>query len=405
MFDVVIVGGGMVGASLALALKPLNLKIALVEAISFGSTSQAAYDDRSVALSYGSSRIYQGMGIWQQLKNQVAPIQQIHVSDRGHFGATRLSAEQEAVPALGYVVESRVLGTVLFDQLSNSSIQIISPATVYDLAQDAEKVEVKIERQGVVDTLETSLLVIADGAKSPLREQLGIEVKQRDYQQTAIIANVSTDQTVAGIAYERFTRSGPLALLPLTNERYSLVWTHKTSEVDATLGLSDAEFLEQLQAAFGYRLGRFNKVGKRSNYPLSLVKAVTETKGRAVLIGNASHTLHPVAGQGLNLALRDVATLSDLLAAQAKQQGDCGSAELLANYQAARQPDYASVVGYTDSLVRLFSTDLALLGHARAGGLLAVDRIAPLRKLLTQQSMGLRFRQSRLARGLALKPF
>jgi 2-octaprenyl-6-methoxyphenol hydroxylase len=405
MFDVVIVGGGMVGASLALALKPLNLKIALVEAISFGSTSQAAYDDRSVALSYGSSRIYQGMGIWQYLKNQVAPIQQIHVSDRGHFGATRLSAEQEAVPALGYVVESRVLGTVLFDQLTDSTIQIISPATVYDLAQDAEKVEVKIERQGVVDTLETRLLVIADGAKSPLREQLGIEVKQRDYQQTAIIANVSTDQAVAGIAYERFTRSGPLALLPLTNERYSLVWTHKTSEVDATLGLSDAEFLEQLQAAFGYRLGRFTKVGKRSSYPLSLVKAVTETKGRAVLIGNASHTLHPVAGQGLNLALRDVATLSDLVAAQAKQQGDCGSAELLANYQAARQPDYASVVGYTDSLVRLFSTDLALLGHARAGGLLAVDRIAPLRKLLTQQSMGLRFRQSRLARGLALKPF
>jgi 2-octaprenyl-6-methoxyphenol hydroxylase len=405
MFDVVIVGGGMVGASLALALKPLNLKIALVEAISFGSTSQAAYDDRSVALSYGSSRIYQGIGIWQQLKNQVAPIQQIHVSDRGHFGATRLSAEQEAVPALGYVVESRVLGTVLFDQLTDSTIQIISPATVYDLAQDAEKVEVKIERQGVVDTLETRLLVIADGAKSPLREQLGIEVKQRDYQQTAIIANVSTDQAVAGIAYERFTRSGPLALLPLTNERYSLVWTHKTSEVDATLGLSDAEFLEQLQAAFGYRLGRFTKVGKRSSYPLSLVKAVTETKGRAVLIGNASHTLHPVAGQGLNLALRDVATLSDLVAAQAKQQGDCGSAELLANYQAARQPDYASVVGYTDSLVRLFSTDLALLGHARAGGLLAVDRIAPLRKLLTQQSMGLRFRQSRLARGLALKPF
>lgn len=405
MFDVVIVGGGMVGASLALALKPLNLKIVLVEAISFGSTSQAAYDDRSVALSYGSSRIYQGIGIWQQLKNQVAPIQQIHVSDLGHFGATRLSAEQEAVPALGYVVESRVLGRVLFDQLTDSSIQIISPATVYDLAQDADKNEVKIERQGVVDTLETRLLVIADGAKSPLREQLGIEVKQRDYQQTAIIANVSTDQAVAGIAYERFTRSGPLALLPLTNERYSLVWTHKTSEVDATLGLSDAEFLEQLQAAFGYRLGRFTKVGKRSSYPLSLVKAVTETKGRAVLIGNASHTLHPVAGQGLNLALRDVATLSDLLAAQARQQGDCGSAELLANYQAARQPDYASVVGYTDSLVRLFSTDLALLGHARAGGLLAVDRIAPLRKLLTQQSMGLRFRQSRLARGLALKPF
>lgn len=400
MFDVVIVGGGMVGASLALALKPLNLKVALVEAVAFGSSSQPGYDDRSVALSYGSSRIYQGIGIWPKLAAQAAPIQHIHVSDRGHFGATRLSAEQESVPALGYVVESRLLGKVLFEALADSALEIISPATVYALEQSAEHVSVKLEYQGVSDTLSTRLLVIADGAKSPLREQLGIEVKQRDYQQTALIANVSTDQPVAGVAYERFTPSGPLALLPMTQGRYSLVWTHKSSEVEATLGLSDAEFLQKLQQVFGYRQGRFIKVGKRSSYPLSLIKSVAEVAGRAVLIGNASHTLHPVAGQGLNLALRDVATLSELVAAA---QGDCGAAELLASYQAARKPDYASVVGYTDSLVRLFSSVFAPLGHARAGGLVAVDRISPLRKLLTQQSMGLRFRQARLARGLALK--
>lgn len=403
MFDVVIVGGGMVGASLAVALKPLNLKVALIEAVAFGSSSQPAYDDRSVALSYGSSRIYQGMGIWHKLINQVAPIQRIHVSDRGYFGAARLSAEQEAVPALGYVVESRVLGKVLFEALSASSIEIISPATVYAFEQTPEQVLIKIERQGVADNLQARLLVLADGAKSPLRQQLGIGVKESDYQQTALIANVSTDQPVKGIAYERFTSSGPLALLPMTQERYSLVWTHKTTEVEASLQLSDKEFLAKLQHVFGYRQGRFIKVGKRSSYPLSLIKSVAEVQGRAVLIGNASHTLHPVAGQGLNLALRDVATLSDLLADQASQQADCGAVELLSAYQAARQPDYASVVGYTDSLVRLFSTDFVPLGHARAGGLLVVDRIAPLRKLLTQQSMGLRFRQSRLARGLALK--
>lgn len=403
MWDVVIVGGGMVGASLALALQPLQLKVALIEAVAFGSRSQPAYDDRSVALSYGSSRIYQGMGIWQELHTQVAPIQQIHVSDRGYFGATRIRAEQEGVPALGYVVESRVLGQVLFNALSGSSLEIISPATVYELEQQADCVEVKIERQGVVDSLQSKLLVIADGAKSPLREQLGIEVKERDYQQTAIIANISTDQPVQGVAYERFTSSGPLALLPMTQGRYSLVWTHKTNEAEATLSLSDAEFLQELQQAFGYRQGRFIKAGKRSSYPLSLVKSIAEVQGRAVLIGNASHTLHPVAGQGLNLALRDVASLSDLLATQAQQQSDCGSAEILAAYQAARQADYKSVVAYTDSLVRLFSNDFTPLGHARAGGLLAVDRIPPLRKLLTQQSMGLRFRQSRLARGLALK--
>lgn len=403
MFDVVIVGGGMVGASLALALQPLKLKVALVEAVAFGSSSQPAYDDRSVALSYGSSRIYQGIGIWQQLASQVASIQQIHVSDRGHFGATRLSAEQESVPALGYVVESRVLGRVLFDRLAASALEIISPATVYAFEQTAEHVEVSIERQGVVDHVRTRLLVIADGTKSPLREQLGVEIKQRDYQQTAVIANVSTDQAVQGVAYERFTSSGPLALLPMIEARYSLVWTHKSSEVEATLQLSELEFLQKLQQAFGYRQGRFIKAGKRSSYPLSLIKSVAEVQGRAVLIGNASHSLHPVAGQGLNLALRDVATLSDLLAIQAAQQGDCGASELLASYQAARQPDYTSVVSYTDALVRLFSSEFAPLGHARAGGLLAVDRIAPLRKLLTQQSMGLRFRQARLARGLALK--
>ncbi|TXH77199.1 MAG: 2-octaprenyl-6-methoxyphenyl hydroxylase [Thiothrix sp.] len=403
MWDVIIVGGGMVGASLALALQPLQLKVALIEAVAFGSRSQPAYDDRSVALSYGSSRIYQGMGIWKELQAKLAPIKQIHVSDRGYFGATRLSAEQEAVPALGYVVESRVLGQVLFNALTGSQLEIISPATVYELEQQADYVEVKLERQGVVESLQAKLLVIADGAKSPLREQLGIAVKQRDYQQTAIIANVSTDQPVQGIAYERFTSSGPLALLPMTEERYSLVWTHKTSEVEASLSLSDAEFLQKLQQTFGYRQGRFIKAGKRSSYPLSLIKSAAEVQGRAVLIGNASHTLHPVAGQGLNLALRDVASLSDLLAMQAQQHHDCGSAAILATYQAARQADYKSVLGYTDSLVRLFSNDFPPLGHARAGSLLAVDRIAPLRKLLTQQSMGLRFRQSRLARGLALK--
>lgn len=403
MWDVIIVGGGMVGASLALALQPLQLKIALIEAVAFGSRSQPAYDDRSVALSYGSSRIYQGMGIWSKLQTQVAPIKQIHVSDRGYFGATRLCAEQEAVPALGYVVESRVLGQVLFNALTGSTLEIISPATVYELEQQADYVEVKLERQGLVECWQAKLLVIADGAKSPLREQLGIDVKERDYQQTAIIANVSTDQLVQGVAYERFTSSGPLALLPMTQGRYSLVWTHKTSEAEASLNLSDAEFLQKLQHAFGYRQGRFIKVGKRSSYPLSLVKSLAEVQGRAVLIGNASHTLHPVAGQGLNLALRDVATLSDLLATQAQEQGDGGSAELLDAYQTARQADYQSVVAYTDALVRLFSIDFAPLAHARAGGLLAVDRIAPLRKLLTQQSMGLRFRQPRLARGLALK--
>lgn len=403
MFDVLIVGGGMVGASLAVALKPLNLKIGLIEAFNFGVAAQPSYDDRSIALSYGSSRIYQGMGLWDKLKVGVESIQHIHVSDRGYFGATRLEASTEGVPALGYVVESRVLGKVLYDELVDSAIEQIVPAKVYEVSQDKDYVNVGIERKGIVDHLTTRLLIVCDGTESKVRELLGIDVTRRDYQQTALIANVTTSKPHCHTAYERFTAQGPLALLPLTQGRYSLVWTHWTKDVADTMQLDDAAFLQKLQTAFGYRQGLFTKVGKRATYPLILQKAKQEVAGRAVVIGNASHALHPVAGQGLNLGLRDVAQLADLLAEAARTGNDVGASSLLHTYEQQRQSDYATVVRYTDTLVRLFSTDFMPLNHARAGGLLAVDRIPLVRQWFTRQSMGLRHRQSRLARGLALK--
>lgn len=403
MFDVLIVGGGMVGASLAVALKPLALNIGLVDAFSFGVAEQPSYDDRSIALSYGSSRIYQGMGIWQQLQQGVEAIQHIHVSDRGHFGATRLNAQQEQVPALGYVVESRVLGKLLYQALTDSSIESIVPAKVVAVEQATEYMQVSIARDGQTETLQTRLLVVADGSRSAVRGMLGIDVEQRPYQQTAIIANVTTAQPHNNTAYERFTASGPLALLPLTEGRYSLVWTHKDEDVAATMQLDEQAFLAKLQQAFGYRQGTFIKAGQRASYPLSLQKSVREVAGRAVLIGNASHSLHPVAGQGLNLGLRDIATLVDLLAQATQQGSDMGASSLLTQYEQQRQPDYDTVVRYTDSLVRVFSNDFAPLGHARAVGLLAVDRIPVLRQWITRQSMGLRHRQSRLARGLGVQ--
>ncbi|PID50719.1 MAG: 2-octaprenyl-6-methoxyphenyl hydroxylase [Proteobacteria bacterium] len=402
MHDVLIVGGGMVGASLAVALQPLGLSVAMVEAFPFGQAEQPAYDDRSIALSYGSSRIYQGMGIWAALRKGLEPIRDIHVSDQGHFGVTRLNAAREKVPALGYVVESRVLGEVLHAVLQTGSTQLLSPARVFALAHASDHVRVKIERNGVVDELQTRLLVVADGAKSPVRKMLGVEVRQRDYQQSAVIANVSTERAHNNLAYERFTPNGPLALLPMTQGRYSLVWTQANDQLQSILQMDDASFLAHLQHAFGFRQGRFMRVGQRSAYPLVLVKSKQEMAERAVIIGNASHTLHPVAGQGLNLALRDVAVLCDLLADEQKVQGDYGNADLLATYSQLRRPDFRAVLNYTDSLVRIFSNDFAPLGHARAAGLLAVDRIAPLRDLLARQSMGLRFRQARLSRGLSL---
>lgn len=403
MFDVLIVGGGMVGASLAVALKPLGMRVGLIEAFGFGVAGQPSYDDRSVALSYGSSRIYQGMGLWGSLRSGVESIRRIHVSDRGYFGAARLSAEQEQVPALGYVVESRVLGKALYAELASGGVELIIPAKVFAVEQAPDCVTVGVERDGVVDTLSSRLLVASDGVNSAVRDMLGIAAKRTPYHQTALIANVTTAEPHLNTAYERFTPGGPLALLPLTEGRYSLVWTHRDEDVEATMQLDDAAFLQKLQAAFGYRQGEFLRVGQRATYPLVLQKSQREVEGRAVLIGNASHALHPVAGQGLNLGLRDVATLVDLLAEAAGSGGDVGDAALLQTYEARRKPDYAAVVSYTDLLVRIFSNDFAPLGHARAGGLLAVDRVPALRHWITRQSMGLRHRQARLSRGLGVK--
>lgn len=403
MFDVLIVGGGMVGASLAVALKPLKLKVGLIEAYSFGVAEQPSYDDRSIALSYGSSRIYQGIGIWNKLLSGVESIQHIHISDQGHFGSARMEASEENVPALGYVVESRVLGKLLYDELSSGEIELIVPAKVYGVEQSADHIQVQVERNGVVDTLSSRLLVVSDGRDSAVRKALGIASTQREYRQTALIANVTTEKPHNNTAYERFTPNGPLALLPMTEGRYSLVWTHRDHEVEASMQLNDADFLHKLQAEFGYRQGMFTKVGQRATYPLVLQKAVQEVAGRAVVIGNASHALHPVTGQGLNLGLRDVAQLADLLAEASHDGNDPGNAELLAHYQSLREPDQQSVVRYTDTLVRVFSNDFAPLAHARAVGLMAVDRIAPLRHWNTRQGMGLRQRQTRLARGLKLK--
>lgn len=407
MFDVLIVGGGMVGAGMAVALRPLGLKVGLVEAFEFAkSRSQPGYDDRSVALSHGSSLIFKGMGLWPALQPQAESIRQIHVSDRGYFGVTRLSATQQNVPALGYVIESRVLGGELYDALADSDIEVLAPAKVVALDQSAEAsesvIKLTLEQAGESTVLSTRLLIVADGSASGLREQLGITVQERDYQQSAVIANVTTRQPHNNAAFERFTTSGPLALLPMTEGRYSLVWTHRSDEVAETLGLDNAGFLQKLQQAFGYRQGEFIKVGERTAYPLKLIKSTQEVSGRAVIIGNTSHTLHPVAGQGLNLALRDIAVLADLLAEAVQNKADVGDAAVLKRYETLRKPDYDSVVNYTDGLVRVFSNDFAPLGHVRAGGLLAVDRIAPLRNLLARQSMGLRFRQSRLSRGLPL---
>ncbi|MDX1336312.1 MAG: FAD-dependent monooxygenase, partial [Gammaproteobacteria bacterium] len=240
---------------------------------------------------------------------------------------------------------------------------------------------------------------------SPVRKMLGIEVEHHDYQQVALIANVSTDKSHDFVAYERFTESGPLALLPMSDGRCSLVWTHKTEDLAATETLGDEAFLKKLQERFGYRLGRFTRVGQRASYPLALMRAKEDVRGRVVLIGNASHTLHPVAGQGFNLGLRDVAVLADLLFDAAQNKQDPGNRDLLNQYSDWRHEDLDRVSQYTDFLVRVFSNPWGPVGHARACGLTVANILKPVKYTLVRQSMGLQGHLPRLARGLSLHAY
>ncbi|MCL4167815.1 UNVERIFIED_CONTAM: hypothetical protein GTU68_007590, partial [Idotea baltica] len=294
----------MVGASLAVALLPLKLNVALVDELAFGAPSQPSYDDRAIALSYGSSLIFKGMGLWGELQSKTTGIKSIHVSDRGHFGAARLTAEKENVPSLGYLVESRVLGQQLYEVLKKSDVELIQPATVKNLTENDKEVILDLEQNDTSTQITARLLVAADGTNSKIRELSGINITRSDYKQSAIVSNVSSEKPHNGHAFERFTDNGPIALLPMSENRCSLVWTHNTAEgtesLDAVMAMNDDDLLDELGKEFGYRLGRFTKVGARSTFPLALVTANKNTANRTVVIGNASHTLHPVAGQGLN---------------------------------------------------------------------------------------------------------
>ncbi len=395
-FDLIIVGGGMVGASLACALQNTPLKIAVIEAFAVNSDQQPSYDDRGIALSYGSQRIFEAMGLWSQLAPHSTAITDIHVSDRGHFGATRLSAQDENVPALGQVITARSMGHVLNQALSQqNNLEMICPAKVTSLKQHSDFVELVLNDDRC---LSAKLIVAADGGNSTIRKLLGLGALERDYQQTAITANITPERQHQGRAFERFTDSGPIALLPMSDNRCSLVWTVKTGDETEIIKLSDQAFLAQLQDRFGYRLGKLMQVGQRNNYPLKLMQADQAVQQRIVLIGNAAHSLHPIAGQGFNLGLRDVAALADVLTTTNK---DCGDAQLLHDYKQWRQQDQDNVIDTTDTLVKLFSNSNPLLGHIRGAGLILVDAIPPAKHWLAQKSMGLARKQPRLGRGIA----
>lgn len=407
MYDVLIVGGGLVGASLACALQHTAWRIAVIEKSPWFSQHQSLpshFDERVLALSYTSQQILKAIGVWEQLAAQTTPIEQIHVSEQGQFGFTHLDCQQLGVPALGYVVSARTLGQVLQQSLSSSKVTIFAPATWQSLQCDDDSVTIQIfnngdGQNGDGQTLQTRLLVAADGDNSPIRSQLGIFVKQQDYGQTAIIANLTFENPNKNMAYERFTASGPLAILPLHENDANLVWTVASASTEKLLNLSDTQFLHSIQQEFGWRLGRILKVGKRYAYPLRLLKVSQLTRSRIVLIGNAAHTLHPVGGQGFNLGLRDVSTLASAIN---QSEYDVGSETVLEQYVAWQQPDQKSVISVTDTLVRIFSNKIFPLVVARNLGLLLVETMPSLKKYLMRQMAGFNGYPSKLVRGLPL---
>jgi 2-octaprenyl-6-methoxyphenol hydroxylase len=401
-FDLLIIGGGMVGASLACALGNQPLRVGVIEAIPFRSESQPSYDDRSIALAYGARKIFEGMGLWQQVQKIVTPIKKIHVSDRGHFGATRMDAAREGYPALGYVVENRHIGQLFANTLASlPNVELICPAKLQNFTINADEAEVVIERDGKIETLSTKLIVGADGGRSVVRQLAGIDHTSDDYNQNAVIANVTPGKDHQNIAYERFTDNGPLALLPMSEGRCSLVWTVDRDNIETVMAWDDKTFLTQLQQRFGMRLGTLQKVGRRNAYPLALVRAVEHIRPRLALIGNAAHVLHPIAGQGFNLGIRDVAALAQVIV-EAKEQ-DIGAIAVLNQYDAWRKHDQDCVTSLTDGLVRIFSNQITPLVIGRNSGLLAMDMIPPVKRMLMRQTMGLAGKLPKLARGIPLR--
>jgi 2-octaprenyl-6-methoxyphenol hydroxylase len=399
--DVAIVGGGMVGASFALALRATKLRVLLIESVPPDSAAQPSFDERTTALGNGSRQIFESLGVWQAMSAEAAAIRSIHVSDAGRFGVARLDAREQGVPAFGYVVPNRTIGRVLWQALRQASnVTLAVPAQVRSATLREEAVLLDVAGEGGDESIRCSVAVAADGAGSVLRASAGIDASIEDYEQVAIVVNAATEKPNTGEAFERFTPSGPLAVLPIAGGGYTVVWAVRPDRASELMRLDEARFAAELLASFGWRAGRWVKIGKRNTYPLALSRASDTVSGRVVLIGNAAQALHPVAGQGFNLGLRDAATLAEMLAA-ASVSPDFG--ELLGRFAAWRAEDRQGVTRFTDGLVRLFGSDLPGLGLVRNFGLLLFDLSPAAKRALSRVSWGFAGRMPRLARGLPLE--
>lgn len=388
-YDVLVVGGGLAGGSLALALAGGPLRVGVIEGVSDEERKASPAGARALALARGTARILESLGVWSRIEPEATPIRTIHVSDRGHFGKTRLEAEREGVAALGYVVRARDVEDAVIAALTSAPVDLIRPARVIGLQAGPDSVHVSLKRGEESLVLSARLVVGADGSDSTVRKLAGIPLSTRDYRQTALVFEVVTGVDHGNVAYERFTASGPLAFLPLGRRRCSVVWTLEPEEAEHLGALPTAEFTSRLQQAFGHWLGPLTLASERQAFPLRLIQAGRMVAERVALIGNAMHQIHPVAGQGFNLGLRDAAQLAERLLVKRSFAEDIGDARFLEHYAAARRRDLRDVIAFTDGVVRIFSNPFPPLALVRNIGLLLLDCLPPAKHLLARRAMGL----------------
>lgn len=395
-YDALIIGGGLAGNCLALSLLDSGLDIAVVEAQNREQLHHSWAGDRALALAGGTVTMLDALGVWQGVADQAAAIEEIHVSDRGHFGKTRLSASREGVAALGYVIKARAIESHVADLVERAGVPRICPARLAGLASTERDIGASIRYRDESLSVTAKLLIGADGGNSSVRNLLGIGKSTTEYGQTALVTTVNCSLPHRNTAFERFTISGPLALLPVAAQQCAVVWTNTHQDAELLMSVSDDEFIERLQDCFGYRLGELILAAPRRAFPLTLVQAETMVNGRAVIIGNAVHQLHPVAGQGFNLGLRDVVQLAEMLIEQSDKGRDIGDSLFLQRYAQSRRKDLNKVIGFTDNLVRIFSNDWLALALARNLGLALLDTLPGGKSLLARHAMGLAGRLPRV---------
>lgn len=388
-YDVLIVGGGLAGNCLALALKDSGLNVAVVEANTRQELHDSPAGDRALALAAGTVTKLDELGLWQGVSQAAMAIKHIHISDQGHFGKVRLSAEKEQVAALGYVITARTIETHLAELVDQAGIEQLCPARVVGIMAGKDQVNISLKSHQESFVATAKLLVGADGGNSSVRNLLEIPLQRTDYGQTALVTTVKSSLPNNNTAYERFTSSGPLALLPVDANHSAVVWTRTDDDAEALMSGSEADFLAALQECFGYKLGALSLAAPRRTFPLSLIRAGQMMAERTVIIGNAAHQLHPVAGQGFNLGLRDVVQLAEMLTEQHRLGKDIGCLEFLQAFAKDRQQDHDRTIAFTDNVVRIFSNDWLAMAAARNIALGLLDQLPSAKSLLARYAMGL----------------